>query len=48
MSFVLDSGEVKRQTFSGDNEYELLLEVRNLLDRCHKLDFYLWSQSQKF
>lgn len=47
MSFVLDSGEVKRQTFSGDNEYELLLEVRNLLDRCHKLDFYLCGHNLK-
>jgi hypothetical protein len=24
MAFVMDNGEVKKQTFSGDNEYELL------------------------
>jgi hypothetical protein len=28
MAFVLDSGEVKKQTFSGDDENKLLLEVR--------------------
>ena len=41
MAFVMDSGEVKKQTFSGDDEKELLLQVRNLLARCPKLDFYL-------
>jgi len=47
MAFVLDSGEVKKQTFSGDDERELLLEVRNMLDRCHKLDFYLCGHNLK-
>ena len=39
MAFVMDNGEVKKQTFSGDDEKELLIKVRGLLDRCHKLDF---------
>ena len=47
MAFVLDSGEVKKQTFSGDDEKELLTQVRNLLDRCHKLDFYLCGHNLK-
>jgi DNA polymerase elongation subunit (family B) len=47
MAFVMDNGEVKKQTFSGDNEKELLLQVRNLLDRCHKLDFYLCGHNLK-
>ena len=47
MAFVLDSGEVKKQTFSGDDEKELLIQVRNLLDRCHKLDFYLCGHNLK-
>ena len=47
MAFVLDNGEVKKQTFSGDDEEKLLLEVRNLLDRTHKLDFYLCGHNLK-
>ena len=47
MAFVLDSGEIKKQTFSGDDEKELLTQVRNLLDRCHKLDFYLCGHNLK-
>jgi hypothetical protein len=47
MAFVLENGEIKKQTFSGDDEKELLLQVRNLLDRCHKLDFYLCGHNLK-
>ena len=47
MAFVMDNGEVKKQTFSGDDENELLIQVRNLLDRCHKLDFYLCGHNLK-
>lgn len=47
MAFVMDNGEIKKQTFSGDNEKEILLQVRNLLDRCHKLDFYLCGHNLK-
>jgi len=47
MAFVMENGEVKRQTFSGDDEKELLNQVRNLLDRCHKLDFYLCGHNLK-
>jgi hypothetical protein len=47
MAFVMENGEVKKQTFSGDNEKELLTQVRLLLDRCHKLDFYLCGHNLK-
>ena len=47
MAFVLENGEVKKQTFKNDDEEKLLLEVRNLLDRCHKLDFYLCGHNLK-
>ena len=47
MAFVMENGEVKKQTFSGDNEKELLIQVRSLLDRCHKLDFYLCGHNLK-
>jgi predicted PolB exonuclease-like 3'-5' exonuclease len=47
MAFVMENGEVKKQTFSGDDEKELLIQVRTLLDRCHKLDFYLCGHNLK-
>jgi hypothetical protein len=47
MAFVLDKGDIKKQTFSGNDEKELLLDVRNLLDRCNKLDFYLCGHNLK-
>jgi predicted PolB exonuclease-like 3'-5' exonuclease len=47
MAFVLDNGEVKKQTFSGDDEVKLLTDVRDLLNRCHKLDFYLCGHNLK-
>lgn len=47
MAFVMDNGDVKKQTFSNDDEKTLLESVRNLLDRCHKLDFYLCGHNLK-
>ena len=47
MAFVLENGEIKKQTFSNDDEHKLLLEVRDLLNRCHKLDFYLCGHNLK-
>jgi hypothetical protein len=47
MAFVMDSGEIKKQTFYGDDEVKLLTDVRNLLDRCHKLDFFLCGHNLK-
>jgi hypothetical protein len=47
MAFVLDNGDVKKQTFSGDDEKILLADVKKLLDRCHKLDFYLCGHNLK-
>jgi hypothetical protein len=47
VAFVMDNGEIKKQTFSGDDEKELLKGVKTLLDRCHKLDFYLCGHNLK-
>lgn len=47
VAFVMDNGEIKRQTFSGDNEQELLSGVQKLLDRCGKLDFHLCGHNLK-
>ena len=47
VAFVMDNGEIKRQTFSGDDEKELLSGVQKLLDRCGKLDFFLCGHNLK-
>jgi predicted PolB exonuclease-like 3'-5' exonuclease len=47
MAFVLENGEVKKQTFSNSDEKVLLTDVRQLLDRCYKLDFYLCGHNLK-
>jgi predicted PolB exonuclease-like 3'-5' exonuclease len=46
MAFVTNDG-IKQQTFSNHDEKQLLVDVRNLLDRCHKLDFYLCGHNLK-
>lgn len=47
VAFVLENGEIKKQSFSGDDEKKLLKEVRTLLDRCEKLGFYLCGHNLK-
>jgi predicted PolB exonuclease-like 3'-5' exonuclease len=47
VAFVMDNGEVKKQTFSGDDEKEVLKGVQKLLDRCGKLDFFLCGHNLK-
>jgi hypothetical protein len=47
VAFVTDNGEVKKQTFSGKDELEVLKGVQKLLDRCGKLDFYLCGHNLK-
>lgn len=47
MAFVTEKGEIKQQTFSNDDEKQLLIDVQKLLDRCGKLDFYLCGHNLK-
>lgn len=47
VAFVLDNGEIKRQTFANDDEKVLLKDVQKLLDRCGKLDFFLCGHNLK-
>ena len=47
VAFVTDSGEIKRQTFSGSDEFDVLKGVQKLLDRCGKLDFHLCGHNLK-
>jgi len=47
VSFVTDKNEIKAQTFSSDNEYDVLKETQKLLDRCGKLGFYLCGHNLK-
>jgi len=46
-SFVTDKGEIKSQTFSSDDESEVLKNTQKLLDRCGKLGFYLCGHNLK-
>ena len=46
-AFVLDNGEVRKQTFTNDNEHQLLLDVQKLLLKCGKLDFWLCGHNLK-
>jgi predicted PolB exonuclease-like 3'-5' exonuclease len=47
VAFVLDNGEVKKQSFAEDDEKKLLTDVRSLLDRCEKLGFFLCGHNLK-
>jgi len=47
VAFVMDNGEIKKQTFSGKEENELLKGVQKLLERCGKLDFHLCGHNLK-
>jgi len=46
-AFVTDKDEIKTQTFSGDDEKQLLKDCQILLNRCGKLDFYLCGHNLK-
>lgn len=46
-AFVMDNGEVKKQTFSGEDEGVLLKSVQGLLEKCGKLDFFLCGHNLK-
>ncbi len=46
MAFMTKDG-IKQQTFFNHDEKQLLMGVRDLLDRCHKLDFYLCGHNLK-
>jgi len=46
-AFVLDNGEVRKQTFANDNEFNLLKDVQSLLNKCAKLDFWLCGHNLK-
>jgi predicted PolB exonuclease-like 3'-5' exonuclease len=47
VSFVTDKGDIKSQTFSGNDERQVLLDSQNLLERCGKLGFYLCGHNLK-
>jgi hypothetical protein len=46
-AFVLDNGEIRKQTFTNNDEGQLLLEVQKLLIKCGKLDFWLCGHNLK-
>lgn len=47
VAFVMDNGDIKKQSFFGDDERALLKECQTLLNRCGKLDFYLCGHNLK-
>jgi hypothetical protein len=47
VAFLTDKDEIKKQTFSGDDEKQILTDCQKLLDRCGKLDFYLCGHNLK-
>lgn len=47
VAFVMDNGDVKKQTFSNEDEGVLLKDVQKLLDRCGNLGFYLCGHNLK-
>jgi len=47
VAFITDKDEIKTQSFSGDDEKQLLKDCQKLLDRCGKLDFYLCGHNLK-
>lgn len=47
VAFVTDSGEIKTQTFSDNDEFKLLKDSQKLLDRVGKLDFWLCGHNLK-
>lgn len=47
-SFITPKGDVHTQTFAEDDEKDLLLQVRDLLNKVEKLDFYLCGHNIKF
>lgn len=46
-AFVTPDGKVHKQSFSGDNEKELLLGINGLLNKVFKLDFWLCGHNIK-
>ena len=47
VAFVMDNNEIKKQTFSGDDEGKVLKDLQTLLNRCGKLDFHLCGHNLK-
>ena len=47
VAFVMDNGDIKKQSFSGDDEKVLLKECQTLHNRCGKLDFYLCGKYRR-
>jgi hypothetical protein len=47
LAFVMENGEIKKQSYSNKNEKELLKSVKTTLDKCHKMDFYLCGHNVK-
>jgi predicted PolB exonuclease-like 3'-5' exonuclease len=47
VQFVMDNGEIKSQSFSGDDEKVLLRDCKKVLDKCYRLDFHICGHNLK-
>ena len=47
VAFVMENGDIKKQTFHNDNEQHLLVDCQKLLDRCGRLEFWLCGHNLK-
>ena len=47
VAFVMEDNQVKKQTFSGDDENKLLKEIQTLFNRCRNLGFHLCGHNLK-
>jgi DNA polymerase elongation subunit (family B) len=46
-SFITPKGDVHTQTFNDESEKDLLMNIKNLLDKVYDLDFYLCGHNIK-
>jgi len=47
VAYVTDQGEIRKQTYSGHDEKELLINVQKMLNYFNNLDFYLCGHNLK-
>jgi DNA polymerase elongation subunit (family B) len=46
-AFIAPDGEIRKQTFADDDEVRLLKDIKTLLTRLNKIDFYLCGHNIK-
>ena len=47
LGFIMENGDIKKQSYYDDSEFTLLTKVKTTLDKCYKMDFYLCGHNIK-